>query len=142
MKKTNRIIQEIRNDFQRDSSKDSTTLSITFLRDDVYKRFQERGIPELWNKLTNGKIRVKGVYNRDWYSSLGVSGFYTYTIWKDTIELLVFFDKRIVVEELNNRIFHLCPFISVEEITFSHLSLPPVTESSVFGKYRLNQTNF
>lgn len=134
MKVKSRKIQEIR---EKMTIEGHTHLYIEFDVNEVYKRFPERGISGLWKKLTNGLIRYQNTDNRSWYKHLDISGFYTYNIYKDRIELSLLLDKIINPQEFINRLQFLCP-IKTYKIGENKQTELIETDSSLFGEYRLN----
>jgi hypothetical protein len=134
MKLKTKRIQEIR---EKMTIKDHTHLYIEFDINEVYNRFPERGISALWNKLTNGLIRYQNTDNRSWYKNLGVSGYYTYTIYENRIELNLFLDREIDIGDFINRLQFLCP-IKTYKIGDNKPTELIETDSSLFGGFRLN----
>ena len=134
MKVKSKKIQEIRKQL---TIRDHTHLFIEFDMIEVYERFPERGISGLWKKLTNGLIRYQNTDNRSWYKHLDISGFYTYNIYKDRIELSLLLDKIINPQEFINRLQFLCP-IKTYKIGENKQTELIETDSSLFGEYRLN----
>jgi len=134
MKVKSKKIQEIR---EKLMIKDHTHLYIEFDVREVYDRFPERGISALWKKFSNGLVKYDNTENRSWYKNLDISGFYTYNIYKDRIELSLLLDKVINPEELINRLQFLCP-IKTYKIGENKQTELIETDSSLFGDYRLN----
>lgn len=138
MKVKSKRIQEIR---EKMTIEDHTHLYIEFDVNEVYKRFPERGISGLWKKLTNGLVRYQNTDNRSWYKNLGVSGYYTYTIYDNRIELSLFLDKVINPEEFIKRLQTLCPIKTFKTEKNKPAQLIE-TDSSLFGEYRINQAKW
>lgn len=135
MKVKNRKIQEIR---EKLTIKDHTHLFIEFDVDEVYKRFPEKGISGIWKKLTNGLVKYDNRENRSWYKDLNVNGYYTYTIYKDKIELNLFLDRVIELDEFLNRLNTICP-INNYKLGKEESSELIEIDSSLFGEYRINK---
>jgi hypothetical protein len=135
MKKKTRKISEIR---QCPYFRNHIHLHITFDIHEVYTRYSERGLSEIWKRLTNSLIKYEGSTNRSWFKKLDVSGFYTYTINNDVVELQLFFNKKIDVTEFLSRLNSVCP-IKHHKICSRDKFRPIETDTSLFGEYRLNK---
>lgn len=135
MKKKTAKYLEIR---KNNAYKDTTNIEVTFDKKEVYKRFSEKGIAQMWKTLTNSKSKLRDDNNRNWYDNLDVSGYYRYSITDGEIKLLIHLDKPVNETEWISRLNDICP---VKSSQVGVMNNPPIIEMdiSLFGEYRMNK---
>ena len=81
---------------------------LKYNREDFFKK--NKSISKWFKKLTNGKTKTGGIYNRDWFKKID-NGFYKYSIISDEIEIWLAFEgeNKLNKTDLTTRILKLQP---------------------------------
>ena len=88
---------------------------LRYNREDFFKK--NKSISKWFKKLTNGKTKTGGIYNRDWFRKID-NGFYKYSINGDEIEIWLAFESqnKLNKTDLTTRILKLQPLTKYYEV--------------------------
>lgn len=110
---TDKNTEKIKVVLERIASKDNYEgyFSLILLKYDKTNFFKNnKSISEWFKKLTNGKTKTGGIYNRDWFKKIE-NGFYKYSVIGDEIEIWLAFEghHKLNKTDLTTRILKLQP---------------------------------
>ena len=71
---------------------------------------------EFYKLLTNSKMGINGVTNREWYSRLGANGFYYFNETDGILEIRFLTDtkRKMSMIEFKARVLKICPYVEID----------------------------
>jgi hypothetical protein len=118
------------------------SIEITFSTEKFYRRCGS--ISEFNKFLTNSKMGLNGVSNREWYSRLDASGFYFFNETNEILEIRYLMDtkRKMSMTEFKARVFKICPFIEIDISFKDYYKYEKLFSKDIFAVYNSGMVLF
>lgn len=118
------------------------SIEIKFSTEKFYRRCGS--ISEFNKRLTNSKMGLNGISNRQWYSRLDTGGFYFFNETNEILEIRYLMDtqRKMSMTEFKARVYKICPFIEIDISYKDYYKYEKMFSKDIFAVYNSGMVLF